>query len=75
MEDLLGFLVRALVRDPDAVEITQGERRGEPTLRVMVAPEDRGVVIGREGRTIKAITTVLRAAATDGRPPGLEVEG
>jgi len=74
VQELLGFLVRSLVREPEAVEIAAGERRGEPTLRIRVALDDRGVVIGREGRTIKAISTVLRAATPDGRAPGLEIE-
>lgn len=74
MESLVTFLVKSLVREPDEVEVTVGERRGEPILRIRVAQEDRGVVIGREGRTIKAISTIMRAAAQDGRAPGLEIE-
>lgn len=73
MQDLIEYVVRAIVRDPDAVEVTPGERRGFPVLRLAVAEADRGLVIGRQGRTIKAIETVLRASATGGPPPGLEV--
>jgi predicted RNA-binding protein YlqC (UPF0109 family) len=74
VEALLTFLVKSLVREPEAVEISTGERRGETVLRIRVAQEDRGVVIGREGRTIKAITAVMRSATRDGRAPGLEIE-
>lgn len=72
MESLIEFVVRAIVRDPDAVDVSRGERRGHPVLRLSVAEADRGIVIGRQGRTIRAIETVLRAAAK-GAAPGLEV--
>lgn len=73
MEGLLEYVVRALVHEPDAVEIAFGERRGEQTLRIRVAEEDRGAVIGRQGRTIKAIETVLQATSA-GNAPTLEVD-
>lgn len=73
MEDLIEYVVRAIVRDPDAVEVTAGERRGYPVLRLAVAESDRGIVIGRQGRTIRAIETVLRASTQGGPTPGLEV--
>ncbi len=73
MNDLLTFIVRSIVSEPDAVSVSEGERRGAPVLRVHVAEGDRGVVIGRGGRTIQAIETVLAAAATPRRAPDLEV--
>jgi len=73
VQSLLSVIVESLVEDPDAVQIEPGERRGEPALRVSVAERDRGAIIGRGGRTIRAIETVL-AAASRGRPaPAVEI--
>lgn len=73
MQDLLTFIVEALVEDPDAVRIETGERRGDPVLRVAVDPEDRGAIIGRGGRTIRAIETVLAEANRGGPTPAVEI--
>lgn len=73
MEDLLTYIVRSIVAEPDVVEVSEGDRRGAPVLRVHVAEGDRGVVIGRGGRTVQAIETVLAAAAAPRRAPDLEV--
>ena len=72
LEPLVDFIVRSIVGGPDEVEVSEGLRRDMPVLRIQVAQEDRGAVIGRQGRTIRAIETVLRAHA-QGRAPGLEV--
>ena len=67
---VLEYLVTALVDDPDAVEIDVdgGRTLG---LRVHVAPDDMGRVIGRRGRVANAIRTVVRAAAVR---DGVEVD-
>lgn len=70
MQPLLDYIVRALVRDVDAVEVT-GDENG---LNIKVDAGDRGIVIGREGRTIRAIEAILSAAAPDGRCPPLDIE-
>ena len=64
MRELVAFLARELVDDPDAVEVTESidDRGSRYTLRV--APDDMGKVIGKGGRTAKAIRAVVRAAAT-----------
>lgn len=72
VQDLLSFIVESLVDDPEKVVVEAGERRGEPTLQVSVAEGDRGAVIGRGGRTIRAIETVL-SAASRGRAPAVEI--
>jgi hypothetical protein len=74
MEELTTFLVRSLVREPDAVSVEESERRGEPILLIRVAESDRGTVIGRQGRTIRAIETILDAASHGGHRPGLDVQ-
>ena len=63
MEELVAFLVRELVDEPDAVRVTQTDDDRGYRLSVEVAPGDMGKVIGRGGRTAKAIRTVVRAAA------------
>lgn len=60
--DVLEYLVRSLVEDPDSVEIDIDEGR-TVALRVRVAPDDMGRVIGKRGRIANAIRTVVRAAA------------
>ena len=60
---VLEYLVRALVDEPDGVEVDAIDRRGGIQLEVRVAPGDMGRVIGKRGRTAQAIRAVTRAAA------------
>jgi predicted RNA-binding protein YlqC (UPF0109 family) len=64
VRELLEFLARELVDDPDAVEVTESSDDRGVLLTLRVAPDDMGKVIGRAGRTARAIRTVVRAAAT-----------
>ena len=64
MRELLEFLARELVDDPDAVEVVESSDDRGPVLTLTVAPDDMGKVIGRGGRTARAIRAVVRAAAT-----------
>jgi uncharacterized protein len=64
MRKLVEYLVRALVEDPDAVQVEELEENGYVVLAVTVAEDDLGRVIGRGGRIANAIRTVARAAAT-----------
>jgi predicted RNA-binding protein YlqC (UPF0109 family) len=69
--DVLEFVAKSIVDDPDAVEIDMEEgRRGEVRLSLRVSPDDMGKVIGRRGRVAQAIRAVVRAA---GAREGLEV--
>jgi predicted RNA-binding protein YlqC (UPF0109 family) len=61
--DVLDYLVRQLVDEPDGVEVDAIDRRGGVQLEVRVAPGDMGRVIGKRGRTAQAIRAVTRAAA------------
>jgi uncharacterized protein len=64
VRDLLEYLARALVDDPDAVEVDQFEEDdGTVVLELAVADDDYGKVIGRGGRTAAALRTVVKAAA------------
>jgi uncharacterized protein len=64
MRELVEYLVRALVEDPDAVQVEELEENGDVVLEVTVAEDDLGRIIGRGGRIANAIRTVARAAAT-----------
>jgi predicted RNA-binding protein YlqC (UPF0109 family) len=64
VRELVEFLVRALVEEPDEVEVTELEEDGDVVLEVTVAEDDLGRVIGRGGRIANALRTVARAAAT-----------
>lgn len=62
MRDLVEFLVRALVDEPEAVSVEEFDEEGDLVLEVTVADDDLGRVIGRGGRIANAIRTVTRAA-------------
>ena len=66
MRDLVEFLVRALVSDPDAVRVEEIDEEDGTVLEVRVADDDLGRVIGRDGRVANAIRTIAKAAATAG---------
>jgi uncharacterized protein len=63
MRELLEFLAKGLVQDPDAVEVREYEEDGETILELSVAEDDLGRVIGRGGRVAQALRTVMKAAA------------
>lgn len=63
MRELLEFLVRALVEEPDAVEVEELEEDGDLIYEISVAEGDLGRVIGKGGRVANAIRTVAKAAA------------
>ncbi len=60
---LVEHLAKSLVDQPEAVKVTQVENGKEITIHLIVAPEDMGKVIGKQGRIAKAIRTVVKAAA------------
>jgi predicted RNA-binding protein YlqC (UPF0109 family) len=61
LKELLEFLIRGLVDLPDSVVIEEVARNGERLFRVQVAPADVGKVIGRQGRTVKAVRALMQA--------------
>ena len=67
MADLLVWLARRLVDDPDAVRVDEIERDDATILQLYVAPDDRGKVIGRAGRIARALRTIVRASAARSR--------
>jgi len=75
MKELVAYLVRSLVDDPDAVSVESYEEEdGSVVYELSVAEDDVGKVIGRGGRTVNALRCVLRAcAAKQGRRILLDV--
>ncbi len=65
--DLLEWLARQLVDDADAVRVEEVERDDATILQLYVAPEDRGKVIGRQGRIARALRTIVRASSAKSR--------
>ena len=63
MRELVEFIVKALVDQPDAVQIRAVEGEQTLVLEVKVAPDDVGKVIGKQGRIVNALRTVVKAAA------------
>jgi predicted RNA-binding protein YlqC (UPF0109 family) len=64
VKELLEYLTRGLVGNPDAVKVTEiHEDDGSVVLELSVAQDDYGSVIGRGGRTASALRTVVKAAA------------
>ncbi|MEA2489186.1 MAG: uncharacterized protein QOH21_978 [Acidobacteriota bacterium] len=67
MKDLVSFLAEALVDQPDEVKVRTYERDQNTVVELEVAQEDLGKVIGRQGRTARAIRTLLAAAGQKSR--------
>lgn len=61
MADLLAYLARQLVDDPDAVRVEEEVRDDAVVLRLHVAKDDVGKVIGRQGRIARALRAIVRA--------------
>lgn len=75
MKDLIEYIARSLVDDPTQVKVIQGRRGGEINIRLQVAKEDMGRVIGRNGRVANAMRSLLNvAAARSGKRASLDVE-
>jgi predicted RNA-binding protein YlqC (UPF0109 family) len=74
LKELLEFLARSLVDNPDQVRVEQIDTADGVLLRLTVAKEDVGKVIGKQGRIARAIRTVVKASAVrDGRQATVEI--
>jgi predicted RNA-binding protein YlqC (UPF0109 family) len=72
--ELVEYLARRLVDEPDAVRVDEVERDGDLVLQLHVAQDDVGKVIGRSGRMVRALRTVARATgARENRRVLLEI--
>ena len=63
MKELLAYVAKSLVDNPEAVQVKEVDCDGEVILELRVAPEDMGKVIGRQGRIAKEIRTIVRSLA------------
>ena len=76
MEELLAWIARGLVDEPDAVRVERVEEADAVVLRLSVAPDDVGKVIGRQGRVARALRTLVRSAGARGdKRLVLEIQG
>jgi predicted RNA-binding protein YlqC (UPF0109 family) len=64
VSELVAIIAKALVDNPDAVQVKEISGEQSVIIELKVAPEDMGKVIGKQGRIAKAIRTVVKAAAT-----------
>lgn len=64
MKDLIEYIAKALVDQPDQVRVNEVEGEKTSVIELNVAKEDLGKVIGKQGRTARAIRTILSAAST-----------
>jgi uncharacterized protein len=73
-KDLVEYVAKTLVDDPDAVEVTEVEEDGETVIELHVAEDDMGKVIGRNGSVAKALRTLLKVtSARQGTSVTLEI--
>ena len=64
MKDLIAYIAKALVDKPEEVVVTEIEGEQTSVIELKVAKEDLGKVIGKQGRTARAMRTILSAAST-----------
>ena len=62
MKELVEYIVRAIATVPDDVKVTEEELDGQVVIRLEVHPDDKGKVIGRQGRVAQAMRVLLRVA-------------
>lgn len=63
MEELIAVIARSLVDEPDAVKVSRSDDDNNVTIELTVAADDLGKVIGKQGRTARALRSILAAAA------------
>ena len=73
MKHFLEYVVRSLVDNPDDVQITEATREGETTYRISLHPADVGLVIGKGGRTIGSIRSLINTATKGSEHLAVEV--
>ena len=62
MRETVELIVKALVDDKESVDVREIDRNGTMRIEVRVAPADMGKVIGRQGRTVRALRSIIAAA-------------
>ena len=64
MKELIEYIAKSLVDQPDAVKVTEVEGERTSVIELSVAEKDMGKIIGKQGRTVRAMRTLLNAAST-----------
>jgi predicted RNA-binding protein YlqC (UPF0109 family) len=64
VKEVLEYIARAMVDEPEAVEVTEVAGERSVILQLRVAPDDMGKVIGKRGRTVRAMRSIVRAAGS-----------
>jgi predicted RNA-binding protein YlqC (UPF0109 family) len=64
VKEVLEYIARAMVDEPEAVEVTEVTGERSVIFQLRVAPDDMGKVIGKRGRTVRAIRSIVRAAGS-----------
>lgn len=67
LKDLISYIAKSLVDNPDAVEVSEIEGEQTSVIELKVAKDDLGKVIGKQGRTARAMRTIIGAASTKAR--------
>ncbi len=67
LKELIEYIARALVDNPDQVKVSEIEGEKTSVIELSVAKDDLGKVIGKQGRTARAMRTILSAASTKAR--------
>jgi len=63
MRELVEFMAKSLVHESESVRVTETEENGSHTFHLEVAPEDKGRIIGKQGRVVQSMRALLRVAA------------
>ena len=63
MRELVEYIAKSIASEPDQVRVTEEEEDGRIVFKLEVAPDDKGKVIGRQGRVAQSIRILLRVAA------------
>ncbi len=74
MKELIEYIARCIIDSPDEVLVTEEREDRRVILKLQVAPDDKGKVIGRQGRVAQAMRTLLRVASVrEGTSASLEI--
>ena len=64
MRETIEMVVKALVDDDESVDVREVERNGSTLIEIRVAPQDMGKIIGKQGKTVRALRSLVRTVGT-----------
>ena len=74
MKELVAYLVKGLASKPERVSIAETTQEGALRFKLNVADEDKGKIIGKQGKVIKALRVLVAAAAKDGAKTFIDID-